>query len=612
MRPALLLISLALVSCVKQPRPFRPRAAAAPSPAAPPPRAPALGAGAAPAAPAAAAPTPWAARPFTPGGAYTGPFTLLSADVLSGVPDAGNGFGPEDKLVPCNGKLVFVDLDDAAPSSRVFSYDTGTGAWRSDVITANACPDPSQGGLLPRSAGYTVGSAAGPSGDRLLVLGGSESGENNVYFSDTCGLTWDCYDGPQVWLNRKFAPVVHTPGVFAGDPIVLAGGLSSADGGQSYAFSIGLFLSYDFGIHWFRPECPSAQVCSFQLEAPDASGQCSAVDGNPTYYQHCFTLPYVEGATTPWLPGSLAADWDTLWGFVEGADVGGGGRVFALNRDLLQYGWSEVAGAADGGYGRKVFIRGAVAGSGCWFSTDFLAEDLWVYLNPTLQSTNGFSTAPAATGPWTNWTGVATPPWRPRASAAVATSYRGTVAYFASGMEFVDGEEQPYGCGPGPGSSCGDVWQIDVGVCLLAPSSGAVCNGHGAPDLDAVACACDAGYSGAFCEGGGGGGAAAAAAGRLSPGAALGVSLLVVAGAAAAAALLAPKWGFSVAGVRVAPGEVVRKGAAGAWAAGEWALLRLRAAATRGGGGGGGAAMGAPAAAEERVGLGGGKSYGAI
>ena len=552
------------------------------------------------------APTPWAARPFDAAGSYTGPFTLLSADILKGVPDAGNGFGPEDKLVPCNDKVVFVDLDDASPTSYAYTYTVGTGEWRTDAITANACPDPSQGGLIPRNSGYTVGSAAGPFGDRLLVLGGSEDGENNVYFSDDCGVTWDCYDGDQVWSNRKFAPVLHSPGVFPGDPVILAGGLSSTDGGQSYAFSIGFFLSYNFGINWLRPECPDTLVCSYRLSVPDTIGQCTVVDGNPTYYEHCYTLPFVDGVLTPWLPGSLAADWTTLWGFVNQEDVGGGGRVFALNHDLLQYGWTEVLGASDGGYGRKVFIRGTAPGSGCWFSTDFLAEDLWVYLMPDVQSSNGFSTSPSATGPWTNWTGVAAPPWKPRAAAALATSFKGSVAYFASGMEFIDGEEQPYGCG-GPGSSCGDVWQVDVGVCLLAPTSGRVCNGHGTPDLDAVTCGCEAGFSGPFCEAGGGGGGAAAAVGGLSPGAAFGVSVLVVGAVAAGLAVLAPQWGFTVAGTRVAPGEVVRKGAAAVWAAGAHTMLLLR-----GGGGGGGFKAGPAHAGEERVGLVSAKGYGAI
>ena len=44
-------------------------------------------------------------------GAYTGPFTQLSATALDGVADPDDGFGPEDKLVACNTNLVFVDLE---------------------------------------------------------------------------------------------------------------------------------------------------------------------------------------------------------------------------------------------------------------------------------------------------------------------------------------------------------------------------------------------------------------------------------------------------------------------------------------------------------------------
>ena len=47
----------------------------------------------------------------------------------------------------------------------------------------------------------------------------------------------------------------------------------------------------------------------------------------------------------------------------------------------------------------------------------------------------------------------------------------------------------------------GDAWQIDVGVCLLAPS-GSVCNGHGQPNLDTVTCSCDGGWSGKYCTDG--------------------------------------------------------------------------------------------------------------
>lgn len=44
--------------------------------------------------------------------------------------------------------------------------------------------------------------------------------------------------------------------------------------------------------------------------------------------------------------------------------------------------------------------------------------------------------------------------------------------------------------------------QIDVGVCLLGPTNGQVCSGHGSANLDSVTCSCDAGFSGQFCQSG--------------------------------------------------------------------------------------------------------------
>ena len=64
-----------------------------------------------------------------------------------------------------------------------------------------------------------------------------------------------------------------------------------------------------------------------------------------------------------------------------------------------------------------------------------------------------FWTAPTATGPWTNWSTVGVkPPWSPRASGALVTDYDATVAWYASGMTFVDGFESF--------PTFGDVWQV--------------------------------------------------------------------------------------------------------------------------------------------------------
>ena len=100
----------------------------------------------------------------------------------------------------------------------------------------------------------------------------------------------------------------------------------------------------------------------------------------------------------------------------------------------------------------------------------------------TINSNNTFATATSAGGPWTTFpAGVA--PWSPRASAALTSSSDGRSAILASGMTFVAGVPSL------PTQS--DVWQIDAGVCLLAPINNQVCAGAGTPNLDTVSCSCN-------------------------------------------------------------------------------------------------------------------------
>ena len=274
------------------------------------------------------------APPYT-AGAYTGPFTLLSSTALSGVADPDDQFGPEDKLVACNSKLVFVDLetDGTTADDTVISYDTVTQQWSRAPVVSNGCPDyPDSPSLIPRDGGYTVGSTLGPAGDRLIILGGNNL-DNNVYFSDDCGSTWDCYDGPNFWLPRSFAPILHPTGIFPGNPMIMAGGLA----GET-TFSLMMGLSYDYGIHWQRPECASNVNCRGALTIVDSTGTCADAD----YMKHCYLLPDV-----PALPGALAYDWDTLWLFLEKEDVGGSGQLWYLNATNFRGsaaaggGWSE-------------------------------------------------------------------------------------------------------------------------------------------------------------------------------------------------------------------------------------------------------------------------------
>lgn len=455
-------------------------------------------------------------------------------------------------------KLVFVDLDNSTTGSSVYTYLFSTQTWSKSPVASLPCPD--GGGLLPRDSGYTVGVARGPVGDRLLILGGSVADGNNLYYSDDCGQSFVCYDADQIWQGRDFAPIVYNPGMFPGDPVIMAGGRA-----EETTYSIGMFLSYDLGITWQRPQCFATGNCKNPIGVPDTMGACTV-----NYYKHCYGLP-----DFPALPGSLAFDWSNLYLFFEAEDVGGQGEVFVLNSKNFATGWDLIPGAADAGGGRKVFIRGGATGTGCWMSTDYLAEDLWVFSDPKVMSTNVFFTSPSATGPWTDWSklGVVAP-WAPRAAAAFTSSHSSTSAFFASGMSFFQGRPMA--------PTFGDAWQIDVGICLLSPTNGKVCAGAGSPDLVDVACNCDFGASGRFCETGKPQAANVA-------GAVLGtLAGLVV--AAAAVVYFLPNWGFSVGRTHVVPADYI-KGAVGGVVGGvAWAGGKVAGLFSGGSGSGGGAA----------------------
>jgi len=266
---------------------------------------------------------------------------------------------------------------------------------------------------------------------------------------------------------------------------MLGGFVESGPG--DFLFSIAFFLSYDGGISWQRPECTSISNCRFSLPVPDTFGRCIAEDD---LYRHCYVIP-----DTPALSGSIAADWTTMYLFYEPEDVPdddqGIGRVYYLNASNFATGWSLLPGAGYGGQdgGRKIFLRGKVPGSGCFINTDYNAEELWVFLDDYVVSTNFFQVSSSPLGPWRNFTA----PWSPRAAAAFTTSWNSSVAYFASGMSFTNGEVDPNL------PTFGDAWRIDTSVCLLGPNA-AVCSGQGVADLDSVVCRCYAGASGTYCE----------------------------------------------------------------------------------------------------------------
>ena len=316
-------------------------------------------------------PAPPPVSPFDAStGAYTGPFTQLNFTL--DVSDPEDGFGAEDKLVSCvsaNTTVVFIDLDEVGGVQ--LAYNNATTSWtQSPLVMLNSCA--SGNPLYPRVIGYVVGTTVNPitKNDRLVILGGSTA-DSNVFYSDDCGVSWTCSSQQQAWIAREYAVVLHTD-IFQGgaDTLIMAGGVTLLE-------SIAEFHSTDGGITWSRPACAAPSPCmndcknfplgsECTLPIPDPVGSCSS--GN---FQLCYLLPDV-----PAFPGSMAADWSTLWYWLEPDEDG---MVWGLNSAQLSTGWS-LSPYVWGGYGRKVFIRGPTFGSGCWFSTDFSAEDLWCVL----------------------------------------------------------------------------------------------------------------------------------------------------------------------------------------------------------------------------------------
>lgn len=190
-------------------------------------------------------------------------FTLLNYGALTGVPDLSDQFGAEDKMVFCNNPtfsanpaLVFIDLD--VTGKLYLSLDQGV-TWDVETINAVPCPDPNQppAPLVPRNGGYTVGVVQNnvTGFDRLIVLGGDDGVENNVYYSDDCGETFYCYDGDQIWDPRDWAPFFAIPGI--PDVTYMVGGIT--DGFMS---SVGAFqTSGANGLAWTRPPCTDTTKC---------------------------------------------------------------------------------------------------------------------------------------------------------------------------------------------------------------------------------------------------------------------------------------------------------------------------------------------------------------
>lgn len=185
----------------------------------------------------------------------------------------------------------------------------------------------------------------------------------------------------------------------------------------------------------------------------------------------------------PSTPGMFGTDKSTVYYF-DDMPIFVDAPVYYLNTSNYDEGWSAIPGSSiQGMYGRKVWLAGTAPGAGCWFSTDWDVDDLYV-LPDGRSSMNNFSTARTAVGPW--FEPPIQAPWPPRASAAVL-NLNDQVAIVAGGLTFDNGQAMA--------PTFGDVWSVDVGVCLYA-TNGIVCGGHGAPDLDLVKCDCDGNWMG--------------------------------------------------------------------------------------------------------------------
>ena len=130
----------------------------------------------------------------------------------------------------------------------------------------------------------------------------------------------------------------------------MAGGLS-----DGIAFSVGAWYSRGSGgIYWQRPNCTNTATPQLQCVNNDTF----PVEGL------AWLLP-----TEPALAGQVVSDWNTTYLF----DSDSGFPVWQLTSATEGVGFQQIPGSVTDGFGRKVFIRGPDAGSGCFFSTDFTA-----------------------------------------------------------------------------------------------------------------------------------------------------------------------------------------------------------------------------------------------
>ena len=288
-------------------------------------------------------------------------------------------------------------------------------------------------------------------GEQVIVMGGSD--DTAVWLSEDGGSTFTCQDRPQPWEPLDFPSVFDL--AFT-DTWWMAGGVMRTVPPGSF---VGIFVTRDWEANFSRPQC--ASTC-------------------PNPYNNSWLLPTIG----PIAIGNRGAAYQ--W------DVPGFG-VYTLSNDTVGIGFTRLQGAVSGGYGRKVFIKAdPFSGAGCWVSVDYTPSDLWAGATTPwgLNSTNGIAIAEHAEGPRTE---VGPAPWEPRAAAALVTEELvGGYAIFASGLGFENGAPN--------GQTFGDMWRIDVSVCLMSGKTKTVCGGRGVPHVPTLTCSCEAGYGCRTCD----------------------------------------------------------------------------------------------------------------
>ena len=177
--------------------------------------------------------------------------------------------------------------------------------------------------------------------------------------------------------------------------------------------------------------------------------------------------------------------------YIFGSDPGD--PIFVISQGQEGLGPQLLPGASTGGLGRRVWLSGPDAGSGCFFSTDFDALDLWFPESAPVVS-NAVLVALSAGGPWESPVGLGGAPWAPRAGVALVALPDASGALLAGGLSFAGGLPSL--------PTFGDVWRIDASVCALSAANQQICGGpaRGAYFPNNLSCACLPGFSGRACD----------------------------------------------------------------------------------------------------------------